>query len=619
LTKKSLTYKTASKPMIKKIMRLAGILIAGITLLVIIGGVLFQLFSPKYFIPYVIKIAEQKTHGRYTLSINSDSVRVRLWNMNLNLGPTEFVRDSSVNVNSGIEFLDKFDVHARFEALNISAMHALQLFLSRKIVVERIALVAPRILIRKNLNYQLEDKPILDSISETMVNYEADSVMADTLAWKEFHESRSAVTPSFEVDSFLIENASLLFFDGRKKFPIYAIYGLDFNVIGFTSDKHNDIEVADASIQVDSLSALVSKNIARLKVAGLNIHPDSIHIDRLHFGHIIDRYKINKIRGFRASWLNINVDDINIWGIHPGELLSDSILNIDKTSIGFLDLYLFKDKDELIINPAHKALPSEQVRNIPMPVLIDTLEIEDGNLVLDMQAPKAKAPGSINLNQLHATITNITNIEENLSSNPVMELQADLSVMNAAHVSLNSKFQLDSQDDQFWVKCQADPFDVRVLNGFLGSQFFIEFPSGNINHLEFEFEGNNKANVGTMDLEFEGLKVGKLKDYSKYLDDKPNTGLIAGVGNMLIPNNRSKTDKNYKQAVIYYEKEYNRDFIHGTIMSLLSGAESSFGLKTKNLEKREAEAAQLDATDTEQSAQKALEKVEKARQKQEIQ
>jgi hypothetical protein len=338
LTKKSLTYKTASKPMIKKIMRLAGILIAGITLLVIIGGVLFQLFSPKYFIPYVIKMAEQKTHGRYTLSINSDSVRVRLWNMNLNLGPTEFVRDSSVNVNSGIEFLDKFDVHARFEALNISAMHALQLFLSRKIVVERIALVAPRILIRKNLNYQLEDKPILDSISETMVNYEADSVMADTLAWKEFHESRSAVTPSFEVDSFLIENASLLFFDGRKKFPIYAIYGLDFNVIGFTSDKHNDIEVADASIQVDSLSALVSKNIARLKVAGLNIHPDSIHIDRLHFGHIIDRYKINKIRGFRASWLNINVDDINIWGIHPGELLSDSILNIDKTSIGFLDL-----------------------------------------------------------------------------------------------------------------------------------------------------------------------------------------------------------------------------------------------------------------------------------------
>jgi hypothetical protein len=67
--------------------------------------------------------------------------------------------------------------------------------------------------------------------------------------------------------------------------------------------------------------------------------------------------------------------------------------------------------------------------------------------------------------------------------------------------------------------------------------------------------------------------------------------------------------------VIYYEKEYNRDFIHGTIMSLLSGAESSFGLKTKNLEKREEEAAQLDATDTEQSAQKALEKAEKARER----
>jgi hypothetical protein len=450
-----------------------------------------------------------------------------------------------------------------------------------------------------------------------MVNYEADSVMADTLAWNEFHESRSAVTPSFKVDTFLIENASLLFFDGRKKFPIYAIYGLDFNVIGFTSDKHNDIEVADASIQVDSLSALVSKNIARLKVAGLNIHPDSIHIDRLHFGHIIDRYKINKIRGFRASWLNINVDDINIWGIHPGKMVSDSIVNIDKTSIGYVNLYLFKDKEQLIINPAHKALPPEQVRNIPIPIAIDTLEIISGDLIIEMEAPKAKAPGSINLNQLHATITNITNIEENLSSNPVMELQADLSVMNAAHVSLNSKFQLDSQDDQFWVKCQADPFDVRVLNGFLGSQFFIEFPSGDIKKLDFQFEGNNKANVGTMDMEFADLKVSKLKDYHKYLDEKPNTGFIAGVGNLLIPKNRSMEDKSYKQAVIYYEKEYNRDFIHGTIMSLLSGAESTFGFKTKNLEKREKEAADLDAADTEQSAQDALEKAEKAREKKE--
>lgn len=603
--------------MIKKIMRLAGILIAGITMPIIIGGVLFQLFSPKYFIPYVIQKVEHKTNGRYNLSINSDSVKVRLWSMNLDLGPTEFIRDSLVSDNSDIEFLDKFDVHVRFEALKINAMHAFQLFLSKKIVVDQIALKAPAIVIRKNLYYRAEDdvKSLQDSIPGPGINYASDSVVADTLAWKEFHESRSAVTPSVDIDTFSIENASLQFFDGRKKLPVHEIYGLDFNLTGFTSDRHNDVEVVDASIQVDSVSALVSKNIARLKVAGLNIHPDSIHIDRLHFGHIIDRYKINKIRGFRASWLNINVDDINIWGIHPGKMVSDSIVNIDKTSIGYVNLYLFKDKEELIINPAHKALPPEQVRNITIPIAMDTLEIIDGDLLIDMEAPKAKAPGSISLNNLHAVILNMTNMKENLALNPLMELQAELSVMNAAHLTLNSRFKIDSEEDQFWVKCHADPFDVRILNGFLGSQFFIEFPSGNINHLEFEFEGNNKANVGTMDLEFEGLKVGKLKDYSKYLDDKPNTGLIAGVGNMLIPNNRSKTDKNYKQAVIYYEKEYNRDFIHGTIMSLLSGAESSFGLKTKNLEKREAEAAQLDATDTEQSAQKALEKAEKAKEK----
>lgn len=586
-------------------------------LLFLAAALLIRIYSPSYFIPYLTEQVYKDTNGRYTLSINSDSIKVHLISMSLDLGYTEFKRDSAVEEYAGIAFLDKFDVHATFQSFEIRAFQIFTFLFRKRIILQSILLDQPSIIIRKNINYNPdEDLPVkTDSLPLQSINYDADSVLADTLVWEEFGQSRDAITPYIRINKFQIKKATFTFYDGRKKYPIQEVHGLDFNVLGFILDENDDIEVDDASVHIDSASSLVSKNIARLRVEGVYIHPDSVHLDELHFGHIVDPYRINRIKGFRASWLNIGLNDIDIQGLNPGKMISDSILNIDKTSIGKVNLYLFKDKEELVINPAYKALPSEQVRNIPMPLLVDTLEIEDGELVIDMEAPKANAPGRITLDHFHAQILNITNMENELAKNPMMQLHADFFVMDSAWINLDARFKIDSPEDQYWVNCHSRPFNVSILNGFLGSQFFIEFPEGNITNLGFEYEGNDKANVGTMDLEYNKLRVRKLKNYEQYIEGKPNTGFFAGVGNILIPRNRSQEQKSYKQAVIYYEKEYNRDFIHSTVMSLLSGVTSSLGFASKNLEKKQQKAGELDESSTQLSAEKAFQKAEKAAKK----
>lgn len=599
--------------MTKKLLKLTGLLIALIFILMVTGALLFRIYSPQYFIPYVIEQVEEETNGRYTLAINSDSVRVRLLTMNLNLGYTEFKRDSSISHNSGIEFLDKFDVYVTFQSFDISAFHLINFILRNRINVDRVAIEQPDIVIRKNADYSSDDNiENTDSIARVSIDYEADSVLADTVAWEQFDALKDTFTPYIRVDSFLINNASFAFFDGRKSYPIQQVNGLDFNLIGFISDKHDDITVEDASISIDSASSLVSKNIARLSVKGVSIHPDSVHLDELHFKHIVDPYRINRIKGFRASWLDVALQNINIQGIHPGKLISDSVMNIDKTRIGFVNLYLFKDKEALVINPAHKALPSEQVRSIPMPVMVDTLIIDDGKIVIDMEAPQATKPGRLMIDDMNAQILNITNIPSELKKNSHMKFHVVCDIEDSIEVDLKVDFDIPSPEDNFFLSCDVQPFQAINLNGFLGSQFFIEFPKGRINYLHFEFEGNNKANVGTMDLEYQDLKVRKLQDYQKYMEGKPNTGFIAGIGNILIPVNRSRQTKGYKQAVVYYEKEYNRDFVHGTIMSLVSGVASSVGFASKNLDKKQQKASELDETSTQLSAEKVLQKAEDA-------
>ena len=603
--------------MTRKLLKLTGIFIAVIFIFLVVGDLLFRIYSPKYFIPYIIEQVQKETNGRYTLAISSDSVSVRLLSMNLNLGHTEFKRDSSVKTTSGIEFLDKFDVHAQFGSLKLSALHLVKFLFNNKIRVEEVILQRPAIVIKKNTDYHSDgignEKQV--SIPPATINYEADSILADTIAWDEFHPSRDVVTPYIRIDTFRIEKASFVFYDGRKNYPIQEVYGLDFNLIGFVSDEKDDIEVEDASVHIDSASSLDNKNIARLKVKGVQIYPDSVHLDQLHFGHIVDPYRINRIKGFRASWLNIDVENININGINSAKLFSDSVLNLEKTSIGFVNLYLFKDKENPVINPAHKALPPEQVRNIPVPVMLDTVIINNGRFVIDMEAPKANKPGRLILDDFNVQILNITNIPVEMEKNPNMNFNAYFKLDDSIKVDLKADFLIPSSEDQFHVTCDVQPFNVTTLNNFLGSQFFIEFPSGIIKNIHFEYDGNNKANVGTMDMEYENLKVRKLQDYQKYIEGKPKTGFVVGMGNILIPTNRSIQSKNYKQAVIYYEKEYNRDFIHGTIMSLVSGVASSLGFASKNLEKKQQEASELDETSIQLSEEKAQQKAKKAAKK----
>jgi hypothetical protein len=390
---------------------------------------------------------------------------------------------------------------------------------------------------------------------------------------------------------------------------------MDMEFTRLKIDKSGKLTSDDVRVSIDSVSALVSKKTARLDIFKMSIHPDSMVIHNLHFRHIVDRYAINRIKGFRASWLDVQVSDFRLLGLHPLMLTNDSIIDIDKVSIGDLQLLLFKDKSDLVINPAHKALPPEEIRSIPVKLKIDTVEILHGDLTVEMQAPDAKRPGKITLNHFNAGIFNITNIPEYLVSKPEMELFTKFALMDSARINLTAGFRIDSPEDQFRVTCKAEPFNIQILNEFLGSQFFIDFSSGFIKGLNFEFEGNNKANVGTMDLEYNDLKIEKYQNFKRYIDSKPHTGFIAFMGNTLIPNNRSKEDPHYKPAVIYYEKEYNRDFIHGTIMSLLSGLSSTMGFSGHNLEKQEEKARELDASDIKKSEEVAEKKAEKAEEK----
>jgi len=598
-----------------KIVRLLLITLGVVVLLLITGLIIAQQIGPKVLLGFLQERVEKETHGRYVVKL--DSLDFDLWSMNVHLGELELKRDSGVQTYAGIPLLDKFDVEARYSSLDINYFHLFRFVFFNVIKVSELRLKDPVFILRKNRSYNpdasaSQSEPLLP---EKVDSIHLDTVLADTFAARELRESGSVFFPTFIVDDLLVSNASLALYDGIKPFPIQSLEGLELHLVDVHSSQDAPFSAEDLSVSVKHGSTLVSKNTARLEVSGLYVTPDTFHIDTLHFGHIVNPYRINRIKGFRASWLDIVVQDLNLQGIHYERLIADTSLIIDKVSLGQLYLTLFKDKAEPVINPAYKPLPGEQIRNIPLDVEIDTIEILSANLHIEMQAAKANRPGSIDLNDLYLLATNVTNLPEALERNRTMEFFVEGYINKLCPVQVDFQFDLMSPEGAYETFAEVEPVDITVINPFMASQFFIDFKSGYVEEMTFHYEGNNKVNVGEMDLQYRNLRVERAKNFSKYMEGHPHTGFFAGIGNMLAPRNRSKERKHYKTAAIYYEKEYNRDVIHGLIQSMLSGIVSSVGLATKNLEKRQKQADQLDAEDIAESGRKARKKARRAEKK----
>jgi|GEM_PF-2832683 len=584
----------------------------GVVLTIILAIVLFQAYGVEMTRGYIINKVRGETIGRYELILNDLDFSVL--GGTVHLRGIEFKRDTTVDTYVGISFLDKFDIDAKIGSLDVTSFKLFRFALLNQINVHDLQLVDPVITIKKNRDYTDEEErragnsELLAADSEKEV-----TVLADSLAMKELQEASKEFFPPITVDNLIVLRGAFAFFGGEVDYPIQKVEGLNLKLKGVYYEDGKRIYTAeDLSFEVDSASTLVSQNMAKLSFKGLHISTTAIHIDRLHYGHVISAAAVNRIKGFRASWLNIEVDHIDLPIADVDKMIEDSSLLIPRLNIENVNLHFFKHKYEKRINPGYKALPQELVQGIPYRFALDSLVVDNATVLIEMLATDAKHPGQLTLDTSKLTLTNMTNIPLRISTNPVMELNLTTKLMREAPASVNFKFDLNSDDLGYNTILKAGPMRASLLNDFLGSQVFIEFRSGFIDRIDLRYHGNKRANVGKMDFEYTNLRVRQLEDAEKYIDGKPKTGFLSGVANVIISKNNTPDMKKYKGGLVYYEREYNRDFMHGMIMSLVSGLMSTLGLGNQKEAKIQDKLNALDDQSMQDSAVRAQRKADQA-------
>lgn len=557
-------------------------ILAGVVLAVLLFGLPALLFIQQSGPAYVQKRLAEKvrtaTKGRYQLSI--DSLELDPWTVSVRLVNLRFGRDTLVDSLSGMHVLDEYDVLAELGELELKDFGLLNLWMGGELLLDRLRLSRPSILIRKNVRYDAGR-----AVEGT--------VTADSVEYTTFSDSAARQIPAIEIGSFSLEDASFAFYDGKNESPELMIRGLSAGLTGFHSKRYQPFLSASPLIRVDTASALVSKGIARMTLTGLRLTDTLLHLDSIHYGHVVNPYRINAIKGFRANWLDVQGRDLDVRGIDYQLAAADSALVIRRIDLGEFNLVLFKDKADTRINPVEKELPSTLIRDIPIPLFIDTVRLNRGFLDIQMQAEAGNTPGRLVIGGINAHIRNLTNMPDRLARDPFLDLHIRARMMNQGPVDLKGKFDIESPEDYYEMTATVGKMPLASLNNFLGSQFFFGFASGDLQNMHLEYTGNNRYTKGKMDLEYNNLKIQKLTNFKKFRKTRAKNGFLLMLGNWIIPKNRSGSQRGYKTGLVYYEKPLNRDVVHVLVQSMLSGVISNFGFGPGSMEKVEKKAAKV--------------------------
>ncbi|MEO6491100.1 MAG: hypothetical protein ABIO04_14245 [Ferruginibacter sp.] len=269
---------------------------------------------------------------------------------------------------------------------------------------------------------------------------------------------------------------------------------------------------------------------------------------------------------------DIELKNIQLSGIDTRTMITDKKILAETISFQPI-IHIFNDRT-VEANPASKVgkYPHQQLQAIKIPFLIKKLIIKDGYIAYKEKGKLSKQTGIVFFKNSNATITNVTNIKDNITKDNLLKLNANASFMGVSKLQTTWILPLNSSNGEFTVLGSATAFNAEALNTIAEPLGMASIKKGSVNKLEFNINGNDLQANGKETLVYKDLKMEVLKkDSSEELKKK---NLMSFIANALIKNGNSGSS-NIKPVEMSYGRDTTKSFFNLVWKTIFAGAKNT--------------------------------------------
>ncbi len=511
-----------------------------VTLLVLVALVCSFNYTIRYIVNNnLVDIINYKRPNRiydYTYS----NATLDLWNGDLEIHdvtihPRKNILDSLARIGQHKRIL----LEGSLNTLQLLNLNILRLVVHQEILIDSFLLIKPSIDLHLNTKVKGDNSETFtkDLIAETLsygkINFL--SLENASIRWIGI-EKDTAVYFSCDSVSLTMTN---IYTDStilKKKEPIA------FKELLFIGRNFKINTLKDFLFGAKSIEYCYSKNMLELKT--------------IVFKNKLDKVTYTQNQHYEKEWYDIAIPRMNLTSKNTLRWIEGGYLNINKISIDQPNVRVYRDKR--LTNPLfkEKSLPSHAIRNISFPLLIDTIEINQGKIQYEEIVETGKNPGKVSFTDFHVNAFHLTNIDRFLKKDANFTVNLKTLLFGEAPIDVQLKFPIQDQSDKFYASGNIKNLEAVTLNKLLSNMAFVEFKKGYIHFLSFQFTANNDSAIGTIDAHYTDLKIAILDTNelfsTRHHKQKKAMGLVA---NTFLKTNNIPNTKHYVQGNINAERK----------------------------------------------------------------
>jgi hypothetical protein len=383
------------------------------------------------------------------------------------------------------------------------------------------------------------DAIILDQPSIDMVYHKVprrlDTNKNDSTLYQQIAKS----IKSIQVTNIKVIDADFDYYSGPKK--LNAIKHLTVNVkdilidsasqfdttrvlhaknIGFELNGYQSVTKDKMyTLKIDSVSGSI--NSRTLKVKGLKLIP--MYAD-LAFSR---RYAVQKDR------YDLNFSSIEASGVDFLDLNTNGNLYAESLTIGPAKVAVFLNRE---LPPPNfdkgRNYPHKALKRLPITTVVESINLNKVDIAYTEYNPKTKDRGTLKLDNLTGSISNITNDSARLAKNNHAKADLTTFILGTGKLNVKINFNLTDAASSFSYTGHVSPFNMKILNPMAKALGEVEIESGNVKQADFNIQANERGSRGTVQFLYTDLKVKLLKEDEQGKTEKK--GLLSFLANTIL-------------------------------------------------------------------------------------
>ncbi|GHA24160.1 hypothetical protein GCM10007103_01720 [Salinimicrobium marinum] len=425
--------------------------------------------------------------------------------------------------------------------ISVDGINYYQYLVNKKIRIGIIEITDPEIILRD----KEEDSATGDSESEFEEDIVVNSVEIKNGTLLKTENDTATTDMFLSLRNFRITDVSVNAEAMKKKIPFgYDTYNFEVDSLRMElNDQHNF-----------STGAFSGDN-GNFSIDDLRIIPkyDKVEFQR-HIPYEKDRFEL--------LIKNVSLKDLS-WIFENDSLrLESSLLIVNR---GDLEVY----RNKLIRDdPRIKTLYSEKLRNMPVKVDINEIQVKNTKIVYQEKINEDRPPGEVEFYEVDAEIQDLTNIGMGQEDFPKTKITANALFHNETPLQINWEFDISSKTDAFTISGNLEKVSEGAINSFLRPAMNVE-ARGGIESLYFTYSGNDDAAQGDVRIVYTDFKVNVLKD-----DGTEKSSFWSAVANLFISNDAVNDDVENNDLEVTRDK--NKSFWNYLWLMVREGALASF-------------------------------------------